>query len=486
MQTVSHTPAPAHPLDLPAAQIAAGIRSGAFPAEAVVAESLRRAKAVNGALNAFTLRREEAALAAAREADRRVARGGDLPALLGVPFAAKDLTPTKGDLTTLGSWTSGNRVPDESALCISRLEAAGAILIGKTTTPEFAHSSFTASPRWGITRNPWNAARTSGGSSGGSAVAVATGVVPFAEGTDMGGSVRIPAAFTGIVGLKPSLGRIPMTILPSVFDNISHFGPLARSVGDAVAFMTATAGPDDADISSLPLSFEAGKAAASPLAGRRFALSLDLGYYSVEPAVRGRILAAVEALRAAGAVVEPVEIGWTRAVNDRWYDLWSVFMAAFFGETLEDHRARMDPIVVELIERGRTLDAANYKKVELLRTAMWRDLAAIFSRYDALLCPTCAVTAPPAEADDNDYVADLPDGRFGGLDMTCPFNLLPQCPALSVPAGLGEDGLPVGLQIVGRRYADEAVLSMGGAVEETLRTTGLAPGRPAGWDWGGL
>src|SRR5690606_14400135 len=120
--------------------------------------------------------------------------------------------------------------------------------------PEFAHSSFTASPRWGITRNPWNAARTSGGSSGGSAVAVATGVVPFAEGTDMGGSVRIPAAFTGIVGLKPSLGRIPMTILPSVFDNISHFGPLARSVGDAAAFMPATAGPDDADISSLPLS----------------------------------------------------------------------------------------------------------------------------------------------------------------------------------------------------------------------------------------
>ncbi len=161
-------------------------------------------------------------------------------------------------------------------------------------------------------------------------------------------------------------------------------------------------------------------------------------------------------------------------------------LAAFFGETLEDHRAHMDPIVVELIERGRTLDAANYKKVELLRTAMWRDLAAILSGYDALLCPTCAVTAPPAEADDNDYVADLPDGRLRGLDMTCPFNLLPQCPALSVPAGLGEDGLPDGLQIVGRRYADEAVLSMGGAIEETLRTAGLAPGRAAGWDWGGL
>lgn len=479
MQTVSRAPAPAHPLDSSATEIAAGIRAGKISAEAVVAESLRRAKVVNDELNAFTLLREDAALAAAREADRRVAGGGDIPPLLGVPFAAKDLTPTRGDLTTLGSWTRENWIPTESALCIRRLEALGAILIGKTTTPEFAHSSFTASPRWGITRNPWNGERTSGGSSGGSAVAVATGVVPFAEGTDMGGSVRIPAAFTGIVGLKPSLGRIPMTILPSVFDNISHFGPLARSVEDAVAFMAATAGPDDEDIASLPLAFSAEKASAGPLSGRRFALSLDLGYYSVDAPVRAAVLAAVEALRAAGAVVEPVEIGWSRAVNDRWSDLWCVFMAAFFGEALDGYRARMDPLVVALIERGLTMNATTYKKVELLRTAMWRDLSAILSRYDALLCPTCAVTAPSADADDDDYVADLPDGRFRGLDMTCPFNLLPQCPALSVPAGRAEDGLPVGLQIVGRRYADEEVLSIGGAIERTLRASGLATGRRA-------
>ena len=481
MQTVFR--APAHPLDLPATEIAAGIRGGAFTVETVVAESLRRAKIVNEVLNAFTLLREEQALVAARAADRRVAQGGDMPALLGVPFAAKDLTPTRGDLTTLGSWTRGNWVPTESALCIRRLEAAGAILVGKTTTPEFAHSSFTASPRWGVTRNPWNASHTSGGSSGGSAVAVATGVVPFAEGTDMGGSVRIPAAFTGIVGLKPSLGRIPMTILPSVFDNISHFGPLARSIGDAVAFMAAAAGPDDEDISSLPLAFAVENAAARPLAGRRFALSLDLGYYSVDASVQAGILAAAAALRAAGAVVEPVEIGWTRAVNDQWYDLWCVFMAAYFGETLEDYREHMDPIVVELIERGRTMSAVTYKKVELLRTAMWRDLSTVLSRYDALLCPTCAITAPSADADDNDYVADLPDGRFQGLDMTCPFNLLPQCPALSVPVGLAADGLPIGLQIIGRRYADEDVLSIGGAIEHALGTAGLVTGQPAEWLW---
>ncbi|MGJ7038833.1 amidase/aspartyl-tRNA(Asn)/glutamyl-tRNA(Gln) amidotransferase subunit A [Shinella sp. BE166] len=479
MQTVSRAASQAHPLDLPAPEIAAGIRARAFSAVSVVAESLRRAKIVDQALNAFTLLREEAALAAAREADRQVATGAVTPALIGVPFAAKDLTPTRGDLTTLGSWTREDRVPTETALCIARLEVAGAILIGKTTTPEFAHSSFTASPRWGITRNPWNVSRTCGGSSGGSAVAVATGVVPFAEGTDMGGSVRIPAAFSGVVGFKPSLGRIPMTILPSVFDNISHFGPLARTIEDAVAFMAVASGPDDADITSLPVSFSPEKARRGHVAGRRFALSLDFGYYSVDAPVRSAILAAVDEIRAAGAIVETVDLGWSRAVNDGWYDLWCVFMSAFFGETLEAYRERMDPLVVELIERGRTIGATQYKRVELLRTAIWKDLSAVLARYDALLCPTCAVTAPPVEANDNDYVADLPDGRFQGLDMTCPFNLLPQCPALSVPVGLAEDGLPVGLQIVGRRYADEDVLSIGGAIERTLR----AIGRPDGWRW---
>lgn len=479
MQTVSH----AHPLDLPATEMAAGIRAGDFSAESVVTESLRRAKIVNGALNAFTLLREEAALAAAREADRRVAGGGETPALLGVPFAAKDLTPTRGDITTLGSWTQGDRVPAETAVCIERLEAAGAILMGKTTTPEFAYSSFTASPRWGITRNPWNAERTCGGSSGGSAVAVATGVVPFAEGTDMGGSVRIPAALSGVVGFKPSLGRIPMTILPSVFDNISHFGPLARTIEDAVAFMDVASGPHDADISSLPLSFAADGARDGGLAGRRFALSLDLGYYSVDPSVQAAILVAVDEIRAAGAIVETVDIGWTRAVNDGWFDLWCVFMSAFFGDTLQEFRARMDPIVVDLIERGLAMKATEYKRVELLRTAMWKDLSAILARYDALLCPTCATTAPPATANDNGYAADLPDGRFGGLDITCPFNLTPQCPALSVPVGLGSDGLPVGLQIIGRRFADEDVLSIGGAIEGRLHTAGLAIGRANAWRW---
>jgi len=453
-----------HPLDLPATLMARKIREGAVSAEEVVRESLRRARAIQDGLNPFVLLREEKALAAAREADRR----RDALPLLGVPFAAKDLTPTKGDLTTLGSWTEGDHIATETALCIRRLEQAGAILIGKTTTPEFAFSSFTESPRWGITRNPWNPARTSGGSSGGSAVAVATGVVPFAEGTDMGGSVRIPAALCGVVGLKPSLGRIPMTILPSVFDNISHFGPLARRVDDAIAFMAAAAGPSDEDIQSLPLPFSAARARRKSLRGRRFALSLDLGYYAIQPGIERVIRRAADTLRELGAVVDEIDLGWSRAVNDQWFDLWCVFMSSFFGDRLAAHRPRMDPAVVAMIERGQAMGATAYKQVELLRTRMWNDLAALFARYDALLCPTCAQEAPPAEDCGDDHDATLADGRYGGLDMTLPFNMVPQCPALSLPAGLSESRLPIGLQIVGHRFADEDVLAMARELEQAL------------------
>jgi Asp-tRNA(Asn)/Glu-tRNA(Gln) amidotransferase A subunit family amidase len=454
-----------HALDLPALEIAEGVRSGRFKAADIMAESLRRARIAQDATNCFALIREDRAMAAATAADAAAARGEATGALIGVPFAAKDLTPTKGDVTTLGSWSSGDWVPEESALVVRRLESAGAILMGKTTTPEFAFSSFTVSPRFGVTRNPWDLSRTSGGSSGGSAVAVATGVVPFAEGSDMGGSVRIPAAFCGVVGLKPSLGRIPMTILPSQFDNISHFGPLARRIEDAVAFMAVASGPSDEDVSSAPIGFDASQCQVLDLGGRRFALSHDLGYYRIDAGVRRAIDETVERMRRAGAIVEQVDLGWTRAVNDRWYDLWCVFMAAYFGERLEAWRDRMDPEIVKLIERGLTLGAVDIKRTELLRTEMWRTLAGVLDGREALLCPTCAIPAPSVERIDDDYAGEDEQGRLIGLDITCPFNLLPQSPALSVPAGFTPEGLPVGLQIVGHRFQDERVLAIGGAIQ---------------------
>ena len=252
------------------------------------------------------------------------------------------------------------------------------------------------------------------------------------------------------------------------YDDLSHLGPLARTVDDAILFMQAAAGPSDEDPLSVPLAFDAEACRAQRLEGSRFALSVDLGYYAVAPDVEAAVRAAAARLVDAGAEVEEVALPWTRALNDRWTDLWAVFMSAYFGDRLEAFRERMDPAVVALIEQGRAMDATSYKRIEILRTAMWRDMAALLARFDALLCPTCAQPAPLVTQHDDDFVADVPDGRFGGLDMTCVFNLTPALPALSLPAGLTPKGLPVGLQIVGRRYADEAVLGVAREIERLL------------------
>ena len=462
-------------LGLPARQMAAAVRTRQVPARRLIDAALARARALSPC-NCFCYLLDEDARLAADRVDRALAgRDSDLP-LLGVPFAAKDMTPTAGTPTTLGSWTSGDAPASGTALVIRRLQHAGAILIGKTTTPEFANAGFTHSPRWGTTYNPHDRQRSPGGSSGGSGVAVAGGCVPFAEGTDMGGSVRIPASFCGVVGLKPSLGRIPMTILPSLFDSISHFGPLARTVDDAIEFMAAAAGPSDEDPFSVPIPFDADASRRTPdLAGRRFAFSMDLGFYAVSDEVQAVILNTVGILRAAGAIVDTVDLGWTRDVVDRWTDLWGVFMSAYFGDRRRESAERMDPAVLVLMDRGDALGATEYKRIELLRTALWGDMARLLADHEALLCPTCAVVAPLATETDDDYLATLPDGSFAGLDLTSPFNMVPTLPAVSLPAGRSPGGLPVGLQLIGQRYGDEALLGLAGAVEALLATATRAP-----------
>lgn len=444
-----------------ASAIARAVASGEWTATEAVRAAIDRAEAI-APLNAFTLIDRDGAFAAAREIDQGPRR--NVP-LLGVPFAAKDFTPTAWHLSTRGSWSTGNSVPESDPVYVQRLKAAGAILIGKTTTPEFAYSSFTQSPRWGITRNPYNMERTPGGSSGGAAVAVATGCVPIAEGTDMGGSVRIPAALSGVVGFKPSLGRIPIDILPLGPDMISHFGPLAASVEDASIFLSVTQGPDPSDILSQPNPQPVGK--VEPAIAPRIAVSEDLGYYHVDPAVRSRLGEVVEALRASGASVEPVDISWTREVNDTWLKLWSVALAASWGDVLPDHRERMDPNLVSLMKEGQSYSGIEVRRLEALRNRLWVDLATLFTRYDALITPTCAVTAPRLDETDADYEGTTPCGRFAGLDLTCPFNLLSPCPALSVPVGTIA-GLPVGIQIIGQRFADLKVLRIGKLVEQSF------------------
>jgi Asp-tRNA(Asn)/Glu-tRNA(Gln) amidotransferase A subunit family amidase len=449
----------------PATELARRIRTKQISPVEVVRNSLARIEGVNPKLNCFCFIYPEEALQKARAAEAAVMAGQPLGPLHGVPIAIKDLTPTKGKRTTLGSYTHEHWVPEYDAAIVERLQAAGAIMVGKTATPEFAYSSFTESPLWGITRNPWNPLRTPGGSSGGSGAAVASGCVPLAEGTDMGGSVRIPAAWCGIVGLKPSLGRIPLDLLPSVFDNISHFGPLARTIDDARLFLSVTQGPDARDIQSIgtPLALDGPQPGA--IDGWRLALNIDLGCYAVDAEVEAAAREAARALADAGAVIEEVKVPWTRRIADVWVEVWQVFMAAYFGHLLDEYRDKMDPRVVDLIEAGNRMSARHYKRLEIERTEQWRGFAPILEKYDAFLCPAMRVPALPVGERDESYYAMRADGRYHGLDMTGQFNLLAPCPALSVPAGWSKDGLPIGLQIVGPRWRDDVVLTIGKALE---------------------
>ena len=460
----------------PATELQRLYRNGELSPVDVVRNSLERIAEVNPQLNCFCFTYADEALAAAKAAEQRFATG-KARRLEGIPIAIKDFTPTRGKVTTRGSRLLENWVPDWSSVVVERLEGAGAIIVGKTTTPEFATSGFTDSPLWGITRNPWNKARTPGGSSGGSGAAVASGCVPIAEGTDMGGSVRIPAALCGVVGLKPSLGRIPMDIIDTCFDNISHFGPLARNVSDAALFLDVTQGEHSSDIQSLARC-DLRIPVPSDVRGMKFALDVTLGFCAVDAGVEANLRATVEALCDAGAQVEEIDLGWERNIVDMWIGTWGIFMAAAYRRLtdvpLAENRERMSKGLVDLIEAGLEVDAVTAREWEFERSRYWRKLGAVLDTHHALLCPTMAITAPPVEMRDWDFGATNADGLVECMDMTSVFNYTAQCPALSVPSGFA-DGLPTATQIVARRHDDALALNIGAAIESAMPWAQLRP-----------
>ena len=448
-----------------AVDLAAAIRSKKLSPVEVVENCLARIEDVNPALNAFCFVFADEALEQARAAEAAVMASDALGPLHGVPIAFKDMTPTKGKRTTLGSYAYENWVPDHDATIVERLRSAGAIMVGKTTTSEFAFSFFPETPLWGITRNPWNLERTPGGSSGGAAASVAAGCVPLAEGCDMGGSVRLPASFCGLVGHKPSFGRIPFDILPSQVDTFCHFGPLARRVADAALFIDCAQGPADSDISSLPLNDSLAPPLATDIGGMRIALSIDLGYNVVDGEVEANTLAMAETLRSLGAVVEEVEVPWTAAINEAGWLHWNVYTALLAGPHLDEYRDRMDPDVVRAAEDGLAASAVDLKRVDYVRTEQWNAIAPIFADYEALICPTSSQAAVPVGSTEADFGGIDEDGRLHHFEMTFPFNMISACPALSVPSGFTAAGLPTGLQIAGRRHGDATVLRTGAALE---------------------
>lgn len=447
-----------------AVALAEAIRNGKVSALEAVEASLARSTLTQPRINCFTeIYAEEAREQAARiDALPLAERAGQ--ALCGVPIGIKDFTPIAGKLTTFGSKVFRDHVADHDPVIVRRLKAAGAVIVGHTTTPEFAYSGNTQSPLWGITRNPWNTELSAGGSSGGSGAAVAAGCVMLAEGTDMGGSVRIPASLCGVVGLKPSFGRIPMDILRTQYDTLAHFGPLARCVDDAALFLAVSEGPDDADALSLPALPPAFPVAPSP--GRpRLAVSLDLDTHAISNEVAELFHRLIDDLARSGAEITWVKTPFSvQSVLD-WEDLWAYCFAGDVGHLLEGHRGDLDPNVVALIEAGRKLDAVKLRAIEHRRTALWRAFAEVLKGYDALLCPTTCMTAPSADPARREHDEILPDGRFKSVDMTGHFNLTSSCPVISVPMGLGASGMPAGVQIVGHRHDDRGVLALAKWIE---------------------
>jgi aspartyl-tRNA(Asn)/glutamyl-tRNA(Gln) amidotransferase subunit A len=430
----------------------------------VVEAVLTRLQALNPRLNAFCLVSAEQARAAARDAEVAVMKGEPIGPLHGVPVSIKDMIFTRGLRTTGGSRLFLDLVPEHDAVAVARLKAAGAIVFGKTTTSEMGHKAVTDSPLFGVTRNPWDPTRTPGGSSGGAAAAVASGLGPIALGGDGGGSVRIPAAFCGLVGFKPSYGRVPEYPGFPGWDHVSHTGPLTRTVRDAAAVLDVIAGGDDRDIVSLPR--EAGSyvdACERDVRGLHVAWSSDLGYARVDPVVQALCENAAAEFETLGCHVEVVNPAWEN-LEDAFSTMMAAQLHAAFGDRVAERVGDVDRSFARFVEQGARVTAREYLGARARMHEFWQEVVAFLARFDLLITPTVAV--PPFAADGKPprEVAGEPSSVLGWMPFTYPFNITGQ-PAASVPAGWTAENLPIGVQIVGQRHADATVLAACAAYE---------------------
>jgi Asp-tRNA(Asn)/Glu-tRNA(Gln) amidotransferase A subunit family amidase len=429
-----------------------------------VAEAiLRRIEHFNPRLVAFITVTADLALDQARAAERAYGLGGNPGLLAGIPVSLKDLTPTKGIRTTRGSLLYEDWIPAEDSPFAERAHAAGAVLLGKTNTPEFGWKADTTNRIVGSTHNPWQYGMTAGGSSGGAAAAVAAGMGPLAQGSDGGGSIRIPSSYCGIFGHKPSFGLVPQ-FPPSAFGDLSHLGPMTRSVRDAALFLAAIAGGDPRDRLSWSSGINYVASCDGGITGLRVAWSPDLGYATLDPAVREATERAARRFEDLGCHVEEAGPGLGRP-DDIWWKLWISGNAAVHIDDFDRVRDQIDPGRIPLIEQGRELTGPELAQQQILRNAYYTGMQQFMERYDLLLTPTMATTAFPAGHNGPTEIAGKPMAYGGDWAPFCsPFNLTGQ-PAATVPCGFDEAGLPIGLQIVGRWHDDATVLRASAAFE---------------------
>jgi Asp-tRNA(Asn)/Glu-tRNA(Gln) amidotransferase A subunit family amidase len=429
-----------------------------------------RAEEVNPALNAISQEHFDRALKEARQAEERYLGKKAAPRQLeGVPIAIKDFHMIKDEITTFGSKVFEYYRATSTAPTVNRLLKAGAIMHLRSTTPEFASSATTHSPLWGVTRNPWNRAFSPGGSTGGGAAAVAAGFATIADGTDGGGSIRIPASACGLVGYLAPFGRNPLDSDHPV-ESLLRYGPVTRSVADAALMQNVMSGPHPDDMCSLrdrlelPDSFEA-------IRGWKIALSLDLGYFSVDPEVLKAVKVAAKIFETLGCQVTQVSLDWNIGILEAMYTHWEGMAAAALAQHLPRWRYEINPHVVHLIEKGLGRSAADLYSVNYVRGNMYRSLESILKNYDVLICPTLAIPSVAAEHNnlDPNFVID---GKrvdpYLQWAMTYPFNLVSQVPAISVPCGTAQSGVPIGLQIVGKTYDDLSVFRAAAAFEKAM------------------
>jgi aspartyl-tRNA(Asn)/glutamyl-tRNA(Gln) amidotransferase subunit A len=415
--------------------------------------------------NAYCLVDPDGALAQAKLSEARWHDGNPIGGLDGVPTSIKDMFLTQGWPTLRGSkCIDANQPWDVDSPVTARLRENGLVLLGKTTTPELAWKAVTDSPLTGVTRNPWDATRTSGGSSGGSAAAVAAGMGELSVGTDGGGSIRIPASFCGIVGFKPTHGRIPL-YPASPFGPLAHAGPMARSVDDIALLLDVLATPDHRDPAALaPPVGTYREAVRRDVRGLIAAFSPTLGYVDVEPEIAKLVAAAVSKLGEAGLHVEEADPGFADPL-DAFGVLWSTGAAKWLDSFPAGSDKLVDPGLRRVWEQGVTYSASDYLGASAERAALGIKMGEFHTRYDVLITPTMPIS--PFEAGH-----DVPPGsKFEGwpewTPFTYPFNMTQQ-PAISVPVGFTTEGLPVGLQIIGPRHSDDLVLAVAKLLEEVL------------------
>jgi amidase len=455
-----------------ARQLARLIQARKLSATEVVGAFIAQIERVNPKVNAIVTFLPEQALKQAKEFDKKRKA---LP-LGGLPIAVKDLIATKGVRTTWGSLVYKDHVPAEDHILAERLKAAGAILIGKTNTPEFGAGSQTFNAVFGATRNPYELSKTCGGSSGGAAVAVACGMVPFADGGDFAASLRNPGNYCNVIGFRPSTGRVPAYPHPYPWSSLSELGPMARTVSDAAFLLSVMAGPDPRAPTSIS---EPGSLFNKSLKRKfrkiRIAWSRDLGGLPVEPAVSKVLEQQRRVFKDLGCIVEDAEPDFSGA-TEAFETLRALAFQHRIGEQIKEHRDKLKDTVIWNYEEGRKLGAPQIAKAEGLRSALYHRMRKFLEKYDFFVCP---VNQLPPYSVDEDYPKEIAGTRMGNyLDWmkSCYYITITTHPAISVPAGFTDDGLPVGIQIVGRHRDDFGVLQMAHAFEQS---TELWKRRPA-------